>query len=1000
MKTRKLLSILLALALLASLLPAAALAEDAEEPTPVSSWDELRAALAAGGDYRLTESVYYVSEDATASLTVPAGKTATLDLNGQAIRADGAEVGVTVRGDLTLTDSGSGGVLTGAKTQGVRVEGGSFAMAGGAITGNGAGIWVRSGSAALSGGAISENTTDGYGEEDTDGLGLYLDKGTTAVISGTAKITDNEYEAVWVQENAELTMSGGVLSGDGWASAVALEPHASFTMTGGEIWGGLTGVHIEGADFTMDKGEDGSFGTIHGGDSGVCLTGDSKDGPSIFTMNAGAIIGSGYGFGVYLYFNEDSRFKFTGGEISGYPIGIQIQDGKTVMDGPDARVTDSAIGVHVIGEDAAFAMTDGLITDNDTGVEVDDEAFFDLSGGAVSDNGVGVSVPDEGVFYAYGGEICNNSETGVKVWGGRAGFYIFEDLDDETWVSGSPVGITLHEGWVELHQGDIFENEIGISVTEDSDGDGQILVRGEDEDEPTGGNLIITDDVFVDGNEVAGVYITCGDVTMDGGDVYGNGSGVWVTGGSFAMSGGWIDENDTGIRIDGGEVSLSGGFVGEVPMSVAEDIYPYDGNDVGVSVRGGSLTLSGAPSFGNDTVDIFLAEGQTVAIGDTLSTKNITVAVADAVGSGGRAVSSGLDSRGGLETFASAMEGTHIALAGGEATLVPGGVSLSIMKEDWMPPDATFHLNKGESVVLIATLSGLAEDGSDLVTCLYGHDLHVEVTGEHIRRGEWRFTVKAIEAGALCEIRFIADGGQTKSYHLYTDPNVPEPAYYPDIPVDSGSSGKSTPAADDAKKDPAACDGGDGCPLAAFRDLDPGAWYHDGVHFVLSEGWMQGLGDGRFAPEGTTTRAMAAVLLWNMAGRPTVNYILPFADVAQGAWYAEAVRWAAAEKIAEGWTDESGTLVFGPEKEITREQFAAMLYRYAQRQGKGFKGLWSFLLDFPDASDVSPWAVEAVSWMVMNGVVNGMDGRLNPKGSSTRAQTAAMVSRFAALSAE
>ena len=993
MKTRKLLSILLTLALLASLLPAAALAEDAAEPTPVSSWDELRTALAEGGDYRLTESVYYVSEDVTASLTVPAGKTATLDLNGQAIRADGAEVGITVFGDLTLTDSGSGGVLTGAKTQGVRVEGGSFAMAGGAITGNGAGIWVRSGSAALSGGAISENTTDGYGEEDTDGLGLYLDKGTTAVISGTAKITDNEYEAVWVQENAELTMSGGVLSGDGWASAVALEPHASFTMTGGEIWGGLTGVHIEGADFTMDKGEDGSFGTIHGGDSGVCLTGDSKDGPSTFTMNAGAIMGSGYGFGVYLYFNEDSRFKFTGGEISGYPIGIQIQDGKTVMDGPDARVTDSAIGVHVIGEDAAFAMTDGRITGNDTGVSAEDEGLFELIGGAVSDNGVGVFVYDDGMFGAYGGTISGNSETGVEVRGGSVGFYIVEDLDDETWVSGSPVGITLYDGSVELYQGDIFENEIGVSVLEDS-GAGQILVRGEGDPEPGGGSLLIADDVFVDDNEVAGVYITGGDVTMDGGDVYGNGSGVWVTGGSFAMSGGWIDENDTGIRIDGGEVRLSGGFVGEVPMSVAEDIYPYDGNDVGVSVLGGSLTLSGAPSFGNDTADIFLAEGQTVAIGDTLSTKNITVAVADAVGEGGRAVSSGLDSRGGLESFASAMEGTHIALAGGEATLFSGGVSLSIMKEDWMPPDATFHLNKGESVVLIATLNGLAEDGSDLVTCLYGHDLHVEVTGEHIGRGEWRFTVKAIEAGALCEIRFIADGGQTKSYHLYTDPNVPEPAYYPDIPVDSG---KTAPAKEDGKNDPAACGGGDGCPLAAFSDLDRKAWYHDGVHFVLDAGWMQGLGDGRFDPNGTTTRAMAAVLLWNMAGKPTVNYILPFADVAQGAWYAEAVRWAAAEKIVEGWTDENGAQIFAPDQEVTREQFAAMLYRYAQTQGRGFTGLWSFFLDYPDASDVSVWAVEAVSWMVMHGVVNGMDGRLNPKGSSTRAQIAAMVYRFAAL---
>ena len=71
-----------------------------------------------------------------------------------------------------------------------------------------------------------------------------------------------------------------------------------------------------------------------------------------------------------------------------------------------------------------------------------------------------------------------------------------------------------------------------------------------------------------------------------------------------------------------------------------------------------------------------------------------------------------------------------------------------------------------------------------------------------------------------------------------------------------------------------------------------------------------------------------------------------------------------------------------------------MLYRYAQTQGWGFTGLWSFFLDYPDTADISVWAVEAVSWMVMHGVVNGMDGRLNPKGSSTRAQIATMVYRF------
>ena len=182
-----------------------------------------------------------------------------------------------------------------------------------------------------------------------------------------------------------------------------------------------------------------------------------------------------------------------------------------------------------------------------------------------------------------------------------------------------------------------------------------------------------------------------------------------------------------------------------------------------------------------------------------------------------------------------------------------------------------------------------------------------------------------------------------------------------------------------------------------FSDVKPGDWFYEGVEYVAEKGWMQGPGGGVFQPNETTTRAMVAQVLWNMAGKPVVNAAIPFADVAEGAWYADSVRWAAEKGVVTGWTDESGKQVFDPEGKVTREQFAAMLYRYAKTLGKGFQGLWSFQLDFPDALDVSPWATEAMSWMVMQGVINGMDGKLNPQGYSTRAQIAAMLQRFDTL---
>ena len=183
------------------------------------------------------------------------------------------------------------------------------------------------------------------------------------------------------------------------------------------------------------------------------------------------------------------------------------------------------------------------------------------------------------------------------------------------------------------------------------------------------------------------------------------------------------------------------------------------------------------------------------------------------------------------------------------------------------------------------------------------------------------------------------------------------------------------------------------CPMAAFTDLDPTAWYHDGIHFCLENGMMKGLGDGVFDPNGTTSRAMIVTILYRLEGEPMIRSGMPFSDVTESDWYAMAVSWAESRGILNGFEDGS----FRPNDPITREQLAAVLYRYAQTKGEGFTGLWSFKLDFPDAGEVSDWATEAMSWMVMNGVINGMDGRLNPQGNATRAQAAAMVQRFCEL---
>lgn len=192
----------------------------------------------------------------------------------------------------------------------------------------------------------------------------------------------------------------------------------------------------------------------------------------------------------------------------------------------------------------------------------------------------------------------------------------------------------------------------------------------------------------------------------------------------------------------------------------------------------------------------------------------------------------------------------------------------------------------------------------------------------------------------------------------------------------------------------AACDRGESCPMTAFGDLDKSLWYHDGVHWALENGVMKGVGNNLFNPNGTTSRAMIVTMLHRMEGEPKSDYAMTFKDVEDGKWYTEAIRWAAENGIVEGYTKEK----FGPTDDLTREQLATILYRYAKLKGQGFTGMWAFPLNFDDASDVSGWANEAMCWMTMNGVIQGTgDNKLSPKGNATRAQVATMLMRYTSI---
>ncbi len=194
------------------------------------------------------------------------------------------------------------------------------------------------------------------------------------------------------------------------------------------------------------------------------------------------------------------------------------------------------------------------------------------------------------------------------------------------------------------------------------------------------------------------------------------------------------------------------------------------------------------------------------------------------------------------------------------------------------------------------------------------------------------------------------------------------------------------------EKDPAVHD----CPSKDFIDVPAvDDWAHAGIDYCVEEGLMNGTSATLFSPANSLTRAQIATILYRIAGEPEVEYKAVFSDVADGVWYTKAIIWAAEEEIVNGYP--GGT--FAPNKAISREQIATILYRYA-----GSPDAEEDLKDYPDADSVSDWAKDAMAWAVENGLINGIKSdnisNLAPQKNATRAQFATIIMRFLELDAE
>ena len=835
----------------------------------VSDWEALAAALAAGKGVMLDADLT-APEGATA-LTVPAGKSAALDLNGKTLDSSAVsaeKAGVTVSGSLTLSDSSavntpdeqtSGTGFFVSATIGFDVpEGGVVTMTQGTVTATLGGAEVVSG-----------------GE-------FYLYDG---------KIADAMIGVV-VEDGGAFCLLGGEITGSGMFGVIARgtdesgENDSILLLTGGRICdSGCTGVVIsDGGQFLMEGGE-------------ICHNGfrSGEPNPDGNSYADGVLVdgGSFEMYGGEIDANRENGVVVDGGSFEMYGGWISDHAGYTIESDQDGFF--GGTGVLVLSGDAA--MYDGIIADCFCGVYIQ-SGSFEMSGGAIVrcgntdwiSGGVYVwgseeseALPD---FLMTGGEICDCYGDGVIVGNGTftmTGGYIWSNGVDCPAEEGNSYadGVCVEEGgsFVLSGEGLISENrENGVVV----DG-GSFLMAGGRIDDHTG----CFDEETGDLCGGYGVVVTDGAALLSGGEIADNLCGVLLTGGSFEMTGGEIcgnvvfDEDDYGygIFVDAGAAALYAG-----------DIH---GNDLGAALIGGTLTLFGDDAAetllcfaDNEYGDVGLADGNTVDIGKVPN--------------------------------------------------VEDGAKISL---NALPRPAA-----GTSVVLT---SGLADTGfaaEDLFTSA--------VTG---------YTVGTNAAG---EAVLIND----------------EPAPYYDDPA---------PAPE--KKDETK---GDETPAVTFTDVAEDAWYAGAAAFAEKTNLFEGVvAEGEqvaFEPNAEMDRGEAIRVLWNLAGKPAPASADSFGDVPGGSFYADAAAWAAEVGVTNG-TGEG----FDPTAPITREQFATMVYRFLQLSGKGFTGMWAFRLDFPDAENVSDWAYEGMCWLVMNGVINGMDGLLNPQGVLTRAQTAALLQRVA-----
>lgn len=811
------------------------------------------------------------------------------------------------------------------------------------------------------------------------------------------------------------------------------------------------GINLGNGSLTI-SGEDGASLTVYGGPTehgnscGIYANGT-------ITINSGTVNVTGESASAASYgicargavTIEDGTVTATSGEAGGDSIGIYASNSVTIKDGTVTATGGNAVrdsyGIYAssftinggtvvaTGGEAAVRYSMGVRADGSITIH---DGVVTATGDTAPDYSYGMST--NGNFTMNGGIVTATSGEAQLTYGIRGGT------------------LTIKSGTLDATSGKTVQDSVGIFAVYDIKIDGGTVTAKGGETIGDGwynfgirshsGSVIITDGTVTatggkangtgEENHSAGIFVRTGSITVSGGTVTATGgestgSGINYSAGLYAgvsvtVSGGTATA--TGGLAYTGSTADAGGSYGIIVESTTADV-TINGNSVvranmtgeegvdGEPISGDSIYKQNGIIFENGVGTVYgtveLQEDLTVAAGETLTIlEDATLTIPDdtTLTNSGTITNKGTLTNNGTLTIGQG--GTLTGNVNGKpaiyaVTVLTDGNGTASASEIYAAandtvtltatPDSGYHFERWEVVgggvtvennaftmpaqpVTVKAIFDRNSSGSSSYT----------ITTPDAEHGTVAVSPSRASSGTTVTITVTPDEGYELGELIVTDANGDEV----DLTRESATKytfemprSRVTVAASFVESAPE--------PLP-FDDVDDGDWFADAVRFVYENGMMNGTGDTTFAPDATTSRSMIVTILYRLEGEPVVDDAMDFSDVAGDAWYTDAVRWAAGEGIVGGY----GNGLFGSDDAVTREQLAAILYRYAVYKGYDVSiGEDTNLLSYDDFEDLSEYAIPAMQWACGAGIVNGTsESTLTPQGEAERAQVAAMLMRF------